>query len=171
MLVRASADPDTLLDDAVEEGWIPDHDVPVVDGTNECDVAWVPHRVDLEISPFHTHGSERSQARDAQRRRLLAEVGWRVIEATDEHLVSRTAFEPIITSLRRLGVDGRYLRFSIAHSIRRGPPSNLATTTRARRRSAAMSAQCLPPTLRKPRRPRHTSALQSIPAPSSRSTS
>ena len=87
-------------------GWIPNHDVLVDGGTIECDLAWIAHRVDLEISPFHTHGSERSQARDAERRRALTEVGWRVIEATDEHLVSRKAFEPIITSLRRLGVDG-----------------------------------------------------------------
>jgi very-short-patch-repair endonuclease len=87
-------------------GWIANYDVPVIGGTIECDLAWGAHKVDLEISPFHTHGSERSQARDAERRRALTEVGWRVIEATDEHLVSRKAFEPIIASLRRLGVDG-----------------------------------------------------------------
>jgi very-short-patch-repair endonuclease len=87
-------------------GWIANYDVPVVGGTIECDLAWVAHQVDLEISPFHTHGSERTQARDAERRRTLTEAGWRVIEATDEHLVSRKAFDPIITSLRRLGVDG-----------------------------------------------------------------
>jgi hypothetical protein len=86
-------------------GWIANYDVPVIGDSVECDLAWIAHRVDLEISPFHTHGSERSQARDAERRRALTEVGWRVIEATDEHLVSRKAFEPIITSLRRLGVD------------------------------------------------------------------
>ena len=85
-------------------GWIANHDVPVIGDDVECDLAWIPHKVDLEISPFHTHGSERTQARDAERRRQLAEVGWRVIEATDEHLVSRRAFEPIITTLRRLGV-------------------------------------------------------------------
>jgi very-short-patch-repair endonuclease len=87
-------------------GWVANYDVPVIGGTIECDLAWIAHRVDLEISPFHTHGSERSQARDAERRRALTEVGWRVIEATDEHLVNRKAFEPIIASLRRLGVGG-----------------------------------------------------------------
>lgn len=85
-------------------GWIANHDVPVIGGTLECDLAWVAHKVDLEISPFHTHGSERSQARDAERRRALTEVGWRVIEATDQHLESRRGFQPIIESLRRLGV-------------------------------------------------------------------
>lgn len=86
-------------------GWIANYDVPVIGDSVECDLAWIAHRVDLEISPFHTHGSERSQARDAERRRALTEAGWRIIEATDEHLVSRKTFEPIITSLRRLGVD------------------------------------------------------------------
>ena len=93
------------LREAGMAGWIANYDVPVIGDDVECDLAWVAHKVDLEISPFHTHGSERTQARDAERRRQLTEVGWRVIEATDEHLVDRQAFEPIITSLRRLGVD------------------------------------------------------------------
>ncbi len=68
----------------------------------EADFVWEQPKVVLEVSPFHTHGSERQQARDIERRRMLMLRGYRVIEATDAHLVSSAAFRPIADSLRRL---------------------------------------------------------------------
>ena len=73
----------------------------------EVDVAWPDSRVALEISPFFTHGSERTQRRDMQRRVFLQESRWSLVEATDEHLESARAFAPILESvalLLRLGV-------------------------------------------------------------------
>ena len=65
----------------------------------EIDFGWPEFKIALEISPFFTHGSELAQRRDAQRRRLLQKVGWRVIEATDEHLGSATAFASIVSDI------------------------------------------------------------------------
>lgn len=68
----------------------------------EGDIVWTEQKVALEVSPFHTHGSEQQQARDIERRRLLMLRGWRVIEATDVHLVSAASFRPIVETLRSL---------------------------------------------------------------------
>ncbi len=68
----------------------------------EVDFAWPDHRLALEISPFFTHGSRRTQARDAERRRRLVACGWRVIEATDRDLENPRAFMKTVALLRRL---------------------------------------------------------------------
>ena len=68
----------------------------------EVDFAWPKHRVALEVSPFHTHGSEAAQQRDAERRRLLVRAGWRVIEVTDAHLLDIRCFWPVVDDLRLL---------------------------------------------------------------------
>ena len=73
----------------------------VVDGI-EVDFGWPQFKIALEISPFYTHGSERKQQRDAERRRILQKAGWRVIEATDIHLVNAIAFAPVIADIRAL---------------------------------------------------------------------
>ena len=49
----------------------------------EVDFAWTASRVALEVSPLYRHGSKRTQERDTERRRMLVEAGWRLIEATD----------------------------------------------------------------------------------------
>lgn len=91
------------LDAAGLTGWQANGLVDVSSGPPlECDFVWRAAQVDLEVSPFCTHGTPERQARDAERRRLLAEVGWAVIEATDAHLGSRRAFQPIVDSLRTL---------------------------------------------------------------------
>ena len=78
----------------------------MVDGV-EVDFGWPEFRIALEISPFFTHGSEHTQRRDAQRRRILQKAGWWVIEATDEQLLCASSFAPIIVDLlalmRRVG--------------------------------------------------------------------
>ena len=61
-------------------------------GNLEVDFAWPAQKVILEVSPFHTHGSEKTQARDIQRRRALVAAGWRIIEATDVDLENYAAF-------------------------------------------------------------------------------
>lgn len=66
----------------------------------EVDFAWYTQRVVLEVSPFFTHGSKLTQERDAERRRLLVEAGWRVIEATDRDLENGRAFRRTIAALR-----------------------------------------------------------------------
>ncbi len=68
----------------------------------EVDRAWPAARVALEISPFFTHGSASTQRRDMQRRVWLQESRWRIVEATDEHLINRQSFAPVIESLERL---------------------------------------------------------------------
>ena len=61
-------------------------------GKLEVDFAWPAEKVILEVSPFHTHGSERAQARDVERRRALVAAGWRIVEANDADLDSYSAF-------------------------------------------------------------------------------
>ena len=68
----------------------------------EVDLGWSQFKICLEISPFFTHGSERTQERDSARRRILQKAGWWVIEATDMHLVDASAFAPIIADLLAL---------------------------------------------------------------------
>jgi hypothetical protein len=82
----------------------------------EVDFAWECARVALEYSPFFTHGSERSQARDMERRRLAALAGWTILEATDAHGVSFAAFRPITETLRVL--LGRASEFGHIASLR-----------------------------------------------------
>lgn len=77
------------------------HSNLVVNGI-EVDFAWPRFKIGLEVSPFFTHGSEVTQQRDAERRRILQTAGWRVIEATDTHLAGEAAFAPIVADLRSL---------------------------------------------------------------------
>jgi hypothetical protein len=91
------------LDDAGLGGWVPNYSVSVGDdGEVEVDFGWVGPRVALEVSPFYTHGARVKQDRDADRRRLLTQVGWRFVEARDEHLVDQRSFATIVDSLRSL---------------------------------------------------------------------
>jgi very-short-patch-repair endonuclease len=84
-------------------GWRRNHRASVVGGRSvEVDFAWVDARVALEVSPFFTHGSKRTQERDVERRKLLTVAGWRVIEATDPNLESRRAFAPVSAAIRAL---------------------------------------------------------------------
>jgi very-short-patch-repair endonuclease len=85
------------------EGWKRNHQVDVGRGRSvEVDFAWPDLKIALEISPFFTHGSRRQQDRDARRRRLLVQAGWRVIEATDPDLTNQLAFATTIALLRTL---------------------------------------------------------------------
>ena len=68
----------------------------------EVDFAWPAARIALEVSPFYTHGSERAQRRDIERRAMLQMAGWRVVEATDEHLFDKRAFAEIIHQISAL---------------------------------------------------------------------
>lgn len=90
------------LDQAGLRGWQRNYKVLVGEDEVEVDFAWEPDRVALEVSPFFTHGSRVTQERDAQRRRLLVEHDWRVVEATDRDLKNRAAFARSIASLRIL---------------------------------------------------------------------
>jgi very-short-patch-repair endonuclease len=72
--------------------------------TYEVDFAWPLQRLCLEVSPFYTHGSAKTQQHDAAKRRALAAVGWRIVEATDPELVGFAAFQPVAETLRSLGV-------------------------------------------------------------------
>lgn len=84
-------------------GWHQNHRVNVGRGRSiEVDFAWPGLKIVLEVSPFFTHGSRQQQERDAQRRRLLIQAGWRVIEATDTDLVNEHAFASTIALLRAL---------------------------------------------------------------------
>jgi hypothetical protein len=76
-------------------------------GDLEIDFAWMNSHVGLEVSPFFTHGSEITQQRDIERRRLLAPTKWNVIEVTDEGLESPSAFAPTIVLLKRLIAQSR----------------------------------------------------------------
>jgi Transcriptional regulator, AbiEi antitoxin len=71
-------------------------------GDLEVDIAWAWSYVSLEISPFHTHGSEEKQRRDMERRRLLAPTRWTVIEVGDADIETRETFAPIIKLLQTL---------------------------------------------------------------------
>lgn len=84
-------------------GWKRNCNVDVGNGeTIEVDFAWPDERVGLEASPFHTHGSRKTQERDAYRRRLLVENRWKIVEATDPDLVSQQAFGRTVEALRTL---------------------------------------------------------------------
>jgi hypothetical protein len=69
-------------------------------GDLEVDFAWPHSYASLAISPFFTHGSEKKQQRDMERRRLLAPTAWTMIEATDSDLRSPDAFAPIVVELK-----------------------------------------------------------------------
>jgi hypothetical protein len=69
----------------------------------EVDFGWAVERVVLEVSPFATHATKLKQERDAVRRRLLTRMGFRIVEATDQHLMSEARFRPIAADLRALG--------------------------------------------------------------------
>ena len=66
------------------------------DNSIEVDFGWPKSRVGLEVSPFFTHGSAATQRRDMERRALLQQSGWHIVEATDEHLVDQAHFAPIL---------------------------------------------------------------------------
>lgn len=70
----------------------------------ELDFAWPHVRVGLEVSPFFTHGSEKTQLRDLEKRRALKSVGWTIIEATDPDLVSFKTFAVVVQLLGNSGV-------------------------------------------------------------------
>ncbi len=76
--------------------------VVVEAGGIEADFAWRSHRVVLEVSPFYTHGAERTQERDMIRRRKLLAAGWLVFEVTDADLVSMEVFALAVTPLLKL---------------------------------------------------------------------
>ena len=85
------------------KGWRANFTVRLSTGrTIEIDFAWPDQKVALEISPFHTHGSQKTQERDAQRRRLLILLGWRTVEALDTDLVDANAFEATLLTLSAL---------------------------------------------------------------------
>ena len=85
------------------KGWSANFTVRLSTGrTIEIDFAWPGQKVALEVSPFHTHGSQKTQERDAQRRRLLILLGWRIVEALDSDLVDVNAFEATLLTLRAL---------------------------------------------------------------------
>lgn len=84
-------------------GWRRNHQVPVGEGEPvEVDFGWPNVRVALEVSPFFTHGARLTQARDAERRRLLTLAHWRVVEALDDDLVDQRAFTGTTATLRAL---------------------------------------------------------------------
>jgi hypothetical protein len=78
-------------------------------GPIEVDFAWPELRVNLEVSPFVTHGSRRATRRDIDRRNALFELGWRVIEADERHLVGAHCFQPILRSLHAALIDLRHV--------------------------------------------------------------
>jgi len=71
-------------------------------GDIEVDFGWPGDRVALEVSPFHTHGSEEKQRRDAYRRRALTTSSWRTVEATDADIVDFNSFVAIAQSVMAL---------------------------------------------------------------------
>jgi hypothetical protein len=85
------------------------HLVTTPSGAIEVDFAWPAHRVNLEVSPFVTHGSRKASRRDIDRRNALFDLGWRVIEADDRHLLTAESFEPILRSLRSALTDLRHV--------------------------------------------------------------
>jgi hypothetical protein len=80
----------------------PNHLVETSIGVLELDRAWPRQRINLEFSPWGTHGSRQAQRRDADRRNALQACGWRVIEADDRQLGSAAAFALIVETLRPL---------------------------------------------------------------------
>jgi very-short-patch-repair endonuclease len=91
------------LDAAGLRGWQRNFDVPVGEAhTVEVDFGWPELKVALEVSPFFTHGSREKQERDAQRRRLLIEQNWRIVEATDPDLENKQAFARTVSALKTL---------------------------------------------------------------------
>lgn len=89
------------LDSAGLVGWRPNVFVPVAVGAPiECDFVWADRWTILEVSPFHTHGTKAAQERDIERRRLLVEAGWAIVEAGDADLASERAFARVVQSLR-----------------------------------------------------------------------
>ncbi len=85
------------------DGWKPNFRVDIGRGRSvEVDFAWPGLKIALEVSPFFTHGSRQQQERDAKRRRLLVQAGWRVLEVTDPDLASELAFASTISTLRLL---------------------------------------------------------------------
>lgn len=94
---------DTWLTRAGLRGWRRNYVVIMPDGTRvEVDFGWPEHKLALEVSPFFTHGSRVTQERDVVRRRLLVQMGWTVVEATDPDLVDEAAFERVAELLRLL---------------------------------------------------------------------
>jgi hypothetical protein len=89
------------LCDAGLGGACPNYVIPEADDL-EVDFGWSWARLGLELSPFHTHGSEEKQCRDMQRRRIATMACWTIVEATDADLVSAKTFEPIVAILREL---------------------------------------------------------------------
>ncbi len=84
-------------------GWQRNYGVPVGGArTVEVDFGWPDVKVGLEVSPFFTHGSREKQERDAQRRRLLIEQSWRIVEATDPDLENKQAFACTVAALKTL---------------------------------------------------------------------
>ena len=96
------------LKDAGLRGWQRNYPVPVAtaaavdSGIVEVDFGWPDHKVALEVSPFFTHGSRLTQTRDVERRRLLVERGWRVVEATDPDVENRRTFTRSVLALKTL---------------------------------------------------------------------
>jgi very-short-patch-repair endonuclease len=91
------------LDAGGVSGWSANFTVHLSTGrTIEIDFAWPDQKIALEVSPFHTHGSQKTQERDAQRRRLLILLGWRIVEALDADLVDANAFEATLLTLSAL---------------------------------------------------------------------
>ena len=85
-------------------GWVRNYRVAVGGGDEvEVDFGWPITRVALEVSPFFTHGSRIAQERDADRRRRLVAIDWRVVEAIDDDVASERAFAAIVSALRSLG--------------------------------------------------------------------
>jgi very-short-patch-repair endonuclease len=94
---------DAWLTRAGLRGWQRNFVVVIFDGTKiEVDFGWLQHKVALEVSPFFTHGSRATQERDIVRRRLLIQMGWTVVEATDSDLVDSVAFQRVAMLLRVL---------------------------------------------------------------------
>ncbi len=83
-------------------GGRPDFVVATAIGDVELDFAWPDQMVTLEVSPFHTHGSEAKQRRDMQRRRAISKIGWSSVEAGDADIAHLLAFTPTATSILRL---------------------------------------------------------------------
>jgi very-short-patch-repair endonuclease len=91
------------LDSAGLVGWRPNVLVPVPVGPPiECDFVWADRQTILEVSPFHTHGTKAAQERDVERRRLLVEAGWSIVEASDVDIASERAFARVVQSLRTI---------------------------------------------------------------------
>ncbi len=89
------------LTEAGLTGWRRNLVVVTSDGLRvEIDFAWPHLKVALEVSPFFTHGSRKKQERDVERRQLLIQMGWTVVEATDSHLVDRESFQKVVRILR-----------------------------------------------------------------------